>query len=528
MNEATTEELVEPFLEFLRSFKNAEGLEPSLRRAISVPTGLGDLIVAALKEQRVVLLTGSAGSGKTHLLQAVRAELESTVKVTDDPRAVRGPHVLMIEDATVLSPKERVEAVAQRSSARLGTLVAINEGPLREAAEMPDGEVYAHGVALLHSAKRGSVGKFKHDLPTVIDMAAYDPLEANVVQHLLALPLIEHVILKLAPGHHSIRRRAWRMLKSEQVRKRVAQIVQVARLVQPEWLFRDVWDFVADLALGGSDDDDPPSSAWFWRVFYGDSLLSSAIRLVADPLTFALPIIESRIFHREWSSDHLRLVDGFAVIPYSSSADAFKPDGNTWAKTQFLIMGEKYDLSRHVNTSGQGRLLASVWQSNVPDVLRHINEYIMFGLKDGSTLKLDLWVDHRVERRGKHHEGLIRLGEAPAAAFTIAASQVLANHPSDRAGLTGKDRFLVHTQSGAALALDRARLRTLETARSLRLADRTHADLDWDLHTFFAQALVTDHFKSHVDIYKLDVGAGHASASRYAVSVNPPAIEENG
>src|ERR1700730_11628841 len=165
MSDSDALSIVDQFHEFLRSFKNAEGLESKLRQAISVPTGLEDVIVNALTKQRTVLLTGSAGSGKTHLLQAVKSELEKTIKVIGEPRAIRDEHVLLIEDATVLSPQERIEAVKRSPLSRLGTLIAINEGPLRESADIEGGDSYRLGVDLLHAAKRGHGGNFDAGLP---------------------------------------------------------------------------------------------------------------------------------------------------------------------------------------------------------------------------------------------------------------------------------------------------------------------------------------------------------------------------
>jgi len=92
-------------------FKNAEGLEPELRRAISVPTGLEDVIVNALYKATNRAANRLAGSRKDTFTAAVKSELEKTIKVIGEPRAIRDEHVLLIEDATVLSPQERIDAV---------------------------------------------------------------------------------------------------------------------------------------------------------------------------------------------------------------------------------------------------------------------------------------------------------------------------------------------------------------------------------------------------------------------------------
>src|SRR5690349_13355781 len=59
----------EELLAFLGSFKNSESISPELRDAIQVSTSLEDHVLGAMRDGRLTLLTGSAGSGKTHLLE---------------------------------------------------------------------------------------------------------------------------------------------------------------------------------------------------------------------------------------------------------------------------------------------------------------------------------------------------------------------------------------------------------------------------------------------------------------------------
>jgi hypothetical protein len=276
---------------------------------------------------------------------------------------------------------------------------------------------------------------------------------------------------------------------------------------------------VADLILGGDDVGDPPTSAWFWRLFYGDCALANAISQVADPVEFAIPTAESRIHFRDWTSPFLELLEGISIIPVSGTTNFDQPDWSTWAKAQLLVLGKHYDLAGNVLKGGQGQLSEAVWSGDVSEIVRHMNQYMMYGIGDGSRTRLDLWVDHRVERRGKHHEGLIRLGDAPLAEFKVMASRVLINHPDEADVLGGKERFLVHLPTGSSFALDRPRLRTLETARSLRVAD-------WDLHSFFARILKTRRFSDELDVYKLDFGAREPQVSKYQISTNPAVIEE--
>jgi len=67
---------------------------------------------------------------------------------------------------------------------------------------------------------------------------------------------------------------------------RVARIVQLARLTQPEWLFPRCLGLRADLALGGDDESDPPSSACSGVSSMGKRTCRRHL-LVADPIDFA-------------------------------------------------------------------------------------------------------------------------------------------------------------------------------------------------------------------------------------------------
>ena len=117
--------MVEEVIEFLTSFKNAESLSPRLRKELSVPTNLESVVESAARNRRIVFISGAAGSGKTHLLRGLDNLVAPVVR---EGEKARGPHVLVVEDATELSAKERVEVVRSRSRSREATIMAINEG----------------------------------------------------------------------------------------------------------------------------------------------------------------------------------------------------------------------------------------------------------------------------------------------------------------------------------------------------------------------------------------------------------------
>ena len=294
--------LVEELVEFLGAFKSAESLSPDLRVALSVNTQLEKLLMSAIDGGRTVLITGAAGSGKTHLLRGLLPPKGTQLATAGSKPKAR--HILVVPDATELTVEERI-AAAHPTAGRMGTIIAINEGPLRETAQAHHGDVFQAGATLLHRAQRGAVDRYDPRLPTVIDMGAFDPVQHHVLRHVLKLPLLREAIARRTCGctpEECPRVLAWRQLENEDVRSRISDLCSLILLADTDWSFRDLWDFVADLVLEGECDDDPPSSTWFWRVFYGGSRLSAALREVCDPESLALPGVDQRLWYADWDA----------------------------------------------------------------------------------------------------------------------------------------------------------------------------------------------------------------------------------
>src|SRR4051812_32914040 len=83
-------------------------MSDDLRRALSIETGLENVIAAALEENKSIVIAGTAGSGKTHLIRTA-----GTLKKR---------HV--VPDLAALPPREWSSLFSSRSS----IVVAGNEG----------------------------------------------------------------------------------------------------------------------------------------------------------------------------------------------------------------------------------------------------------------------------------------------------------------------------------------------------------------------------------------------------------------
>jgi hypothetical protein len=307
----------------------------------------------------------------------------------------------------------------------------------------------------------------------------------------------------------------------------VADAVLLAKLVDSDWLFRDLWDFVADLVLGGDCDDDPPTSTWFWRLFYGASRLSRAVREAADPNSMALPHVESRIYFADWTSTQLNLLEGTELLTLSQPRESF--ERFLFVKAQVLLMGQQASIVDRALSGREGDLLRAVFGRSVGGILSALNSYVAYNLRDGAETKLELWTDHHVERSARRRNatnGLIRLGIAEAGEFEVANSQVLINHPDQSAQIRGSRQFLVHRDSQASFALNEERIRLIQEGRSLRLADRAHADLDWDVARFYESIVNLRADTANLVIAFLDFERMKHTLAAYRCNLATMVIEE--
>lgn len=518
--------LVESLKEFLGAFKNAESMTAELRGALTVTTDLEQLLLSAVVGGRTVLITGAAGSGKTHLLSGLKAPKGVQLVGTDEKP--KGKHILVIPDATELGVDERIKLLKSAPSTRIGTIVAINEGPLRETAQATGGDIYRAGADLLHRGQRGLADAYDSKRPTVIDMGAFDPIQQGVVADILALPLLREAVEDRpcgCPADLCPRVLTWKQLENPELRKRVARICTMILLADTEWSFRDIWDFAADLVLGGSCDDDPPSSSWFWRVLYGDSRISSTLRDVCDPESVAMPAVDQRLWYADWESTLLSLLPGVEFQLISKPDDLSNLDKFLWLRAQVLLGTSDQALHELLYLSLQHKLRGAAIDQQIAPIIEAINSYMTYDLLPPTSARLRLWIDHSVERRTDRTYGQVLAGWAEATDLAVRPSQVVINHPALTNPFFGGRRFLVHEKSSAVLELTQDKLTLLETRRSFRRADRRHTDLEFDLMRFFSRVLA-DHSSNEIGFLTCDFKRLVGEIHSYSVSMVANTIEE--
>jgi hypothetical protein len=529
-------ELTNQLRRFLSGTKTSEALSgsPALRDAISVATHLEVPATRALLRGQSVVVAGSAGGGKTHLVDEtvrhVEAEGRRTVpwhgehdESPDDQQAIR-----VVTDLTALAPELRRRALEVAAGG--AAIIGANEGPLLGLAREHRDSPYAIAVDLLHRGQNGQEVPFDGTKPMVIDVGGFDPVETDVPQQILQLELLSSLVQEsdcVCIPHVCPRRKAWKQLEHPGVVGRVGELLRTASGEGHSVLFRELWDFIGDLALGGDCEESPPTSPWFWRVFFGESRLSRRLRDHVDPRLLVFPKAEAFLWYRHWLAPELGIFDG--VLPLSTQGtEPLSPAEFLWAKVQLFFVTERASTLDLLRSEFNLELTRSLESGRTTEVLRSLNTYMTYGSLPSPSTQLDLWSDMGVERRMDRPRTQVSLGTARDADLAIERSFVVINGDasSDEAvSLRGARRFLVHRPSGASLTLTPGTLSLLRSGRSYRSSDRPHTDLEWSIARFFSRIAAHASTTENLDVVHLDFRTMTATRREYSLSRSSKSIE---
>ncbi len=520
--------LTEDLQSFLAGVKVAETIGAELRAAITVSTGLEDALVSAVAAGKDVVVAGSAGGGKTHLLHVLDLSYQ-TVEWRDGVEPSETEFVRVVPDATEVFGQILDGGLNSRPPTCISTVIAINEGPLLELARHDSQSSFAVAVRLLHAAQRGVRNPGTDPAgPVVIDVGGYDPVESGVVGRLVALPLLRELVMGFpcSCGDSSVcpRKLAWLQLDAEETRRRVNDVLRLANVAGSRVLFRDIWDFVADIALGGSCDPDPPTSPWFWRIFNGRSELSSKLRSVADPSLVVYPRAEAHVWWGDWTADEIELLDGTEPVPLVTDPPHVG-DRYRWLKSQLFFVVRAQSILSIVRDQVDLEMVTSLGPQHMGELLAVLNDYMTYGTRPQMTQRLELWIDMGVERRLDRARGQASLGRVPISELEIIRSSALANHPDAGLDIPGNHVFLHHAASGASLTLSADALSLLRSGRSFRVSDRPHTDMEWQIADFYASIAHSQGQAESLAVLQLQFDAMTGEVRNYLVAPNTRTIE---
>ena len=457
--------LVVDFDTFVRSGgANVELLSPPLRSAMTVHTNLHESIARAVQERTNVVLTGTAGSGKTHLIHTIREG------------AVRNGY-LIVEDLAG-TPRESWGVLIDDSRPRI---IAANEGAILEGARVMGIETLVQILDALHAIQRAQhAAKFDW---MVVDVAGYDAATSRVVEDLLQLDLLsEYARERLS----LLQVTAWLLLRDDRVRARLGDLVQKAAAYAEGngFTFRQLWRFIFDLLSASGDE------TWCDRVFYGDSEVSRALRHAMNPTAIALPSVAGRLWYMDLDAVRPRLSDtAMRVLEVlSGGVDDSGAKQAQWfrsARNVCLLCMHDSPVDDFIRSS------RTAWERifgerEVAPVLRAINEYLSYGLIATGD-DLELWAHFDMERRLEKPSIQVSLGTARISDFKVGRNFVVSGDPIDSRNLHGSRLHLVHEATGATLLLSRQLIDGLLRVRSHRSRDREDVEFDWRLMKFLAR-----------------------------------------
>jgi hypothetical protein len=527
-------ELIDELASFLGGVKTAESLSPELRKRITVQTGLEAALASALAAGRNVVIAGSAGGGKTHLLQSLAESASPKLpKIVEWPEESdpKGPFIRLVSDATALQAGRRKRIFESMPRNCRASAVAINEGPLLDLARKLPESPFAKAVTLLHAAQRGIKQYPDAKLPTVLDVGGYDPIQNKVISQLLALPVLDELVsglrCKCDDPRICPRKLAWTLLSDPRVRDRVNDVLQIVNLMGRSILFRELWDFVADLAVGGDCQDDPPTSPWFWRVFYGRSILSGRLLAIADPALSVFPRAESHAWYGDWQSEQLGLLQGLQFIPLAGPTPP-TAEGYRWLKSEMFFVLAFPSILEVVRDQVDLELTEAVTHNRPEEIVGAINAYMVYRTLEPSETQLSLWTDMGMERRMDRARGQVALGNVRTTDLKVQRSFTVVNHPDPKMEVAGSAHFLVHEQSDASFGLSREALNLLRGGRSYRSSDRPHTDMEWHLSRFFSDIASTVDSSDRLDVMELEFEAMSARRRSYRLSRALSKIEPTG
>ena len=375
--------MLEPFRAFLRGTKTSERLrdQPDLRSAIAFATGLETPVLDALIAGRDVVVTGSAGGGKTQLIHQVQQlliEAGSPYELVPwDAPPPESSHVRFIPDLVAV-PSSRRTAALTRGPETHAILVAANEGALSRVRAL------APILEILHRMQSG-MRPVDESGPVVVDLAGFDPF-SGALEWILGLDVLARVVdtepCCIDPGICP-RKLAFHQLKEPEVRARVAGLLALS--VGPgEVRFRQIWDLVGDMALGGQCDETPPTSPWFWRLFFGDSILASRVQQTVELHLAAMPGDDPRLFYGDWMDLRTEVFPTAPLLEVSTPpfelADPHRQAAMDWLHAQLALIGTEAAALKSLRPQAEDRLVESIRQADIGPLIGAINRYVKYQL----------------------------------------------------------------------------------------------------------------------------------------------------
>jgi len=375
----------------------ADGVPLDILQAVHIESGLEDAIVAALKMDLDIVLTGNPGDGKTHLLRLLQGRIQKTK-----------PGTTVVLDASQLTNEEIISAWRK---AKTPFCIAVNEGVLKDLADADPGlECITAAQEQVENAVRYYCARENPTATESSNVSVFDISRRNV----LTKPIVDKMLDRLtdesifptppecdSPENNFVLHR--QVLRHVLFRSRLQAILDQVSQTGFHATIRDLQGFISYLLFRGVSysqlAEECGDDAHFVTelVFTGDGPLFDAIRRVFDPSNVSHPVWDERLLAADiepqtWTLDWAAPVNAITIRDVS---ELYR------RRRRFYFLNENGDAYRQISDTLSHQYVALLAQDErdcIRNLLRSINAAFGSSMEDG---KLRIWESHHYDHKSE-------------------------------------------------------------------------------------------------------------------------------
>ena len=355
----------------------ADHHDASFLRDLHIQTAIDDAIILAARQNKIVIVTGNPGDGKTHLIRRVQNDFPFKARVN--------------EDANQREDRALIKEIDDAYQSKNAFILAINEGVLLSICEQAKSRsVWAKDViqAILRPYVYGDETIRSDSRLLILDLNLRNNLARDIVRQ-----AIEKVV-SLADKKGALAANAAR-LKNTMVIERLINLLDAVGRTGYHATMRDLLGFIAFLICGGEDEPgaDKPRPYYVNAFVGGIGGLFEQVRAL-DPLASPAPFLDDRLYMCLDEEDEWNLAQP-SERREKENIDLFK----TRKRRAFFehAAGESILRAERSEVDKTFANLKSVDQAPEHVAIRLLNRF--FESKESGNDNLTLWVGHQYSAR---------------------------------------------------------------------------------------------------------------------------------
>lgn len=383
-------------LQFIRDFYRgtsayADHVDEELLAHIHLKTKLDDAIIKAAKQGKDIVLTGSPGDGKTHIIRMLKKKLEKL------------PNSAIVElDASTRSNEGIYKSWRTAREKQVPFVIAINAAVLYAVyCAYPDFEPVRNAYLQMINSVVFHNEEQQTDSLVVVDLSKREALTSEI---------LKQAIIKMTDEKHykeckdcpffdtCVVKKNRELLNTELFQERLDIILRRVSLQGYHATLRELQSFIAYLIFGNRTCKQLNQTAGNNQydlvnlVYSGKGNLFTAINNAIDPINISHPVWDEKILLNEISTDSW--IEGYAVPAEAIAYD--NDDMFNLRKRQFFFFNLYGDELLKILDDDAARFQKFLEQDNgriIKDLISKLNGF--FGAVNASNTKLQIWSGHR-------------------------------------------------------------------------------------------------------------------------------------